>query len=123
MQQGMVDVAKAYNIHLMAYSSFGPASWIELNHPAATELPSLLTLDTITSIAAAHKATPAQVLLRWATQRGITVIPKSSNPQRLKENLDNTSLDLTDDEIKSISALDRGFRIAAGGDPRINIWA
>lgn len=119
----MIDICKAYNIHLMAYSSFGPASWIELDHMPAKDLPSLLTLDTITNIADEHKATPAQVLLRWATQRGITVIPKSSNPKRLKENLDNTNFELSEEEIKTISGLDRRFRIAAGGDPRINIWA
>jgi D-xylose reductase len=119
----MIDVCKAYGIHLMAYSSFGPASWVELNHPATKTLPSLLTLDTITAIAAQHAATPAQVLLRWATQRGITVIPKSSNPTRLRENLENTGVTLSEAEIASISALDKKFRIAAGGDPRINIWA
>lgn len=119
----MIDVCKAYNIHLMAYSSFGPASWVELNHPAVKTLPSLLTLDTIVDIGKKHDATSAQVLLRWATQRGITVIPKSSNPKRLKENLDNTSFELSDDEIRTISDLDKRFRIAAGGDPRINIWA
>lgn len=119
----MIDVCKAYNIHMMAYSSFGPASWVELDHPAVKTLPSLLTLDVITEIGAKHGATPAQVLLRWATQRGITVIPKSSNPKRLKENLDNTSFQLSQEDLMAISGLDRGFRIAAGGDPRINIWA
>jgi D-xylose reductase len=82
-----------------------------------------LTLDTITSIAAKHKATTAQILLRWATQRGITVIPKSSNPKRLKDNLDNTDFDLSEDDIKTITGLDRGFRIAAGDNPLINIFA
>lgn len=119
----MIDVCKAYGIHVMAYSSFGPASWVELDHPATKTLPSLLTLDVITAIASKHGATPAQVLLRWATQRGITVIPKSSNPTRLKENLANTDISLSDEEMATISGLDKGFRIAAGGDPRINIWA
>jgi D-xylose reductase len=118
----MIDVCKVHSIHLMAYSSFGAASWVELDHPAATTLPSLFTHDTITRIAAAHSRTPAQVLLRWATQRGITVIPKSSNPGRLVENLDS-AFDLTDDEIAAISQLDRGFRIASGIDPRLNVWA
>ncbi|BEJ11399.1 hypothetical protein CspHIS471_0108210 [Cutaneotrichosporon sp. HIS471] len=123
VQQGMIDVCKVYGIHLMAYSSFGPASWVELDHPATKALPSLLTLEAITAMAKIHNATPAQVLLRWATQRGITVIPKSSNPARLKENLANTDLTLSNDEMNTISGLDKNFRIAAGGDPRINIWA
>ena len=54
--------------------------------------------------------TAAQVLLRWATQRGIAVIPKSNNKDRLAQNLEVTDFDLTQDEIEAISGLDRGLR-------------
>jgi D-xylose reductase len=50
------------------------------------------------------------VLLRWATQRGLAVIPKSNSQHRLVENLDVTGWDLTEDEVESLSALDRGLR-------------
>lgn len=116
-------MCKVYGVHVMAYSSFGPQSWLELDHAGAQTLPSLFEVDVVEQAAKAHDATPAQVLLRWATQRDITVIPKSSNPERLAQNLANEKFDLTDEEIKSISGLNRNFRIAAPGDAHINIWA
>lgn len=61
---------------------------------------SLFKETNVVEIAKNHNKTPAQVLLRWATQRGVTVIPKSSNPARLAENLDSTDFDLAEDEIK-----------------------
>lgn len=45
----------------------------------AISAPRLLGNATVNSISRKHSCTPVQVLLRWATQRGIAVIPKSSN--------------------------------------------
>lgn len=67
----------------------------------------LLGDSTIKKIAAAHGVTSAQVILRWNLQKGVVVIPGSSNPDHIKENLDIFGFDLTDDEIKRINALDR----------------
>lgn len=61
---------------------------------------SLFKEEHVVAAAKRHNKSPAQVLLRWATQRGITVIPKSSNPGRLAENLDSTDFDLSEEEIK-----------------------
>ena len=47
----------------------------------------LLKDETILSVAAKNKCSPAQVLLSWGVQRGTIVIPKSSNPDRIKENI------------------------------------
>ena len=52
-------------------------------------------------------ATSAQVVLRWNLQRGIVVIPGSSNPDHIRENLDLFGFSLTDDEMNQIAALDR----------------
>lgn len=68
----------------------------------------LLGDETITAIAQAHGVSSAQVILRWDLQRGIVVIPGSSNPDHIKENLDLFSFELTDDEMAAINALDRG---------------
>lgn len=64
----------------------------------------------VTKIAERVKKTPAQVLLRWSTQRGIAVIPKSNNAERLKQNLEVTSFDLEQGELDAISGLDRNLR-------------
>lgn len=72
----------------------------------------------MTAIAEKRKKTPAQVLLRWATQRGLAVIPKSNNPQRLSQNLEVTGFDLDEKELESISGLDRNLRFNNPTDVR-----
>ena len=67
----------------------------------------LLGDDTIVSIAEAHGVSSAQVILRWDLQRGIVVIPGSSNLDHIRENLDLFGFELTDEEMDSISQLDR----------------
>ena len=68
----------------------------------------LLGDETIRSIAEAHGVSSAQVILRWDLQRGIVVIPGSSDPEHIKENLDLFGFELSDEEMAAISALDRG---------------
>lgn len=68
----------------------------------------LLGDETIKASAEAHGVSPAQVILRWDLQRGIVVIPGSSNPEHIKENLDLFDFELTEEEMEQIKALDRG---------------
>ena len=68
----------------------------------------LLGDETIRSIAEAHGVSSAQVILRWDLQRGIVVIPGSSNPEHIKENLDLFGFELTEEEMAAIGTLDRG---------------
>jgi len=73
----------------------------------------------VSSLAQKYNKTAAQVLLRWATQRGLAVIPKTSDPKRLIENLDCNSFDLTLDEMKAIGALNKNIRFNNPPDVRI----
>ena len=68
----------------------------------------LLGNETIQSIAQAHGVSAAQVILRWDLQRGIVVIPGSSNPEHIRENLDLFGFELSDEEMEQIATLDRG---------------
>lgn len=68
----------------------------------------LLGNETIQSIASAHGVSAAQVILRWDLQRGIVVIPGSSNPDHIVENLDLFGFTLSDEEMEHIRLLDRG---------------
>jgi alcohol dehydrogenase (NADP+) len=70
--------------------------------------------SVIKSIADAHKCTPAQVLLAWHVQRGISTLAKSINPARLRENFAATELKLTQADLEQIAGLDRGFRFIGG---------
>ena len=62
----------------------------------------------ITGIAKDHGKSPTQVVLRWHVQLGLVVIPRSSNPGRMAENLDIFDFELTEEEMSTISSLDRG---------------
>ena len=68
----------------------------------------LLTDPVILDIAEAHGVSAAQVILRWDLQRGIIVIPGSSNPEHIRENLDLFGFELTQEEMERIADLDRG---------------
>jgi len=59
----------------------------------------------LTSIAAAHGVSVAQVVLRWHLEHGIVVIPKSSRPERIRSNFDLFGFSLTADEVARIDAL------------------
>ena len=109
-QPVLVDLCQKHGIAVTAYSSFGAQSYIELENKKAKDSPVLMENPVIKKAAGAHGKTPAQVLLRWATQREIAVIPKSNNPGRLAANLDVTQWDLTTPEMTEISALDRNLR-------------
>ncbi|KOG27915.1 MULTISPECIES: aldo/keto reductase [Streptomyces] len=64
----------------------------------------------IADLAARHGKSPAQVVLRWHLQLGNVVIPKSVTPARIRENFDVFDFALTDEEMRTVSALDRGMR-------------
>lgn len=62
----------------------------------------------IAEVAAAHGVPPAQAILRWNLQKGVVVIPGSSNPDHIRENAELHHFSLTDEEMGRIDALDRG---------------
>lgn len=67
----------------------------------------LLGDEVILQIAKAHGKSSAQVILRWNLQKGVVVIPSSSNPAHIKENTELFDCELTKDEMKQINALNR----------------
>jgi D-xylose reductase len=110
VQPNLLKLAAQHDIKITGYSSFGPLSFVECDMKIAADTQKLFDHPVIKSIAEKHGKTTAQVLLRWATQRGISVIPKSNSPKRLQENLDVTSFDLKEDEINEISGLDQNLK-------------
>jgi 2,5-diketo-D-gluconate reductase A len=69
---------------------------------------SLLSEPVIVEVADRLGRTPAQVVLRWHVQQGLVVIPKSSDPARLAQNLDLFSFELSPDDMASLATLDEG---------------
>ncbi|MDE7203258.1 MAG: aldo/keto reductase [Lachnospiraceae bacterium] len=67
----------------------------------------LLGNQVISEIAQAHGKSSAQVILRWNLQKGVVVIPGSSNPEHIQENTELFDFELTGEEMERINALDR----------------
>ncbi len=70
----------------------------------------LLSNPTVASIAAEYGKTPAQVLIRWSLQLGNSVIPRSSSPERIAENLDVFGFELAAEHMDALGGLDDGTR-------------
>lgn len=90
-----VEYDRAHDIVTVAWSPLGQGK-------------GLLDEPLFATIGAKYGKTPAQVVLRWNVELGIVPIPRSSNPQRLAQNLDIFDFTLTTAEIAAISALDTG---------------
>lgn len=76
----------------------------------------LLGESAVTEVAAAVGRTPAQVVLRWHLQQGHVVIPKTSNPARLPENLAVFDFELSQEQMAALTALDQGGEGKADSD-------
>lgn len=104
-QQELVDFCKYQNITVTAYSPLGsPGNYKERGFPV------LLEDETITKLAQSHNKTPAQILIRWAIQRGTVVIPKSITPEKIKENFNVFNFELTQNDMADIAKLNRNLR-------------
>ena len=95
-------------IGVTGFSPLGAGSYVPLGMAKAED--SVLEHPTVRQIAANHGRTPAQIVLRWGVQRGTAVIPKTSRPERLRENLAIFDFELKPDEMQSITVLDRHQR-------------
>ena len=92
--------AAALGVAFEAYSTLGGQYWNLDRNP-------VLTSDAVTRLAAEKRVGAGSVVLRWALQRQQVVIPRSSNPERMRANLrEPFTFALSDAEMASIDALD-----------------
>jgi len=99
---------QSHKIAVTGFSSFGGSSYTEIGMAKSED--SCLVNETIVKIGGDAKKTPAQVVLRWAVQRGTAVIPKTSNADRLKENAALFDWTLSDEQMASINKLNQNRR-------------
>lgn len=104
-QNDLREFAKEQNIAVIAYSSFG--QFDETALPKG--VPTFFKNPVLAKIAEKHGKTIPQVLLRWASQQDILIIPKASTPARVEENF-TIDFDLSQEEIAEITALDINLR-------------
>ena len=90
--EAILEESRERGVTLEGYS---PLKGTDLGHPV------------LTTIAAAHGVTPAQVVLRWHLEHGIAVIPKSARPERIAANFDVLRFSLTPEEVAQVDHLSR----------------
>ncbi len=110
-QQELLDFCKKQGIFLTSYGPLGAAYRVENKE---VDLPILLDDPIIASIAKLHESTPAQVALAWGMERGTSVIPKSTKPNRIRENFEALNLRLSEKELKQIEGLEGPHRYTTG---------
>lgn len=111
-QRDMLQFCKTEGIHLTAYSPLG--SFDRSAALKGSDEPNLFEHPVIVEIAKGHGCTPAQVLIKWAIQRGTVVIPKSVNPVRIVQNFESLQVRLSETDMQRIAALDRHYRFIDG---------
>jgi D-xylose reductase len=107
-QERLLRFAAQNDIVVTAFSPLGAGSYVGLG--MATPGQSVLEHPVVRGIAERLAATPAQVVLAWALQRGTNPIAKSSSAQRLAENLGAGDLTLSPDDMAAISGLNQNLR-------------
>lgn len=107
-QEKLLRFCRENQIAVTAFSPLGAPSYVPIGMAAETD--SVLVNPVVQAIATQHDRTPAQIVLRWGVQRGTSVIPKTSRPDRLVENRALMDFTLTESEMAAITALDQGRR-------------
>jgi diketogulonate reductase-like aldo/keto reductase len=95
--QEELDYCEQRNIVLQAYTPLVRGQ--KFNEPSIREL------------AEKYQKTPAQIILRWAVQQGISTIPKSSNPSRIQENFNIFDFEMDQSDILYMNTWNEDFRI------------
>ncbi|KAK9865849.1 hypothetical protein WJX84_010534 [Apatococcus fuscideae] len=109
----LIEWCRRHGIHVSAYCPLGTpsssAKQVTRYAPSATQDP------VLSSIAKAHNKSIQHTIIRWGVQHGTSVLPKSSNPGRIKDNLHQTvGWELTPEEYKRATSLDFQLRMVDG---------
>lgn len=96
-QENALETMKYYNVVPEAWAPLGGGRYNPFQE------------EKLQKIASAYQKSVGQVILRWNTQRGVVVIPKSTHKERIEENFNIWDFTLTEDEMQQISSLDQGY--------------
>jgi len=100
-----IDAARVHGIRVQAWSPLG------MGRTGILDAPEVL------DVAEAHGVTPAQAVIRWHIQNGVILFPRSSQEERIRQNIDVFGFELSDDEMSAITSLDEGEAGRVGPHP------
>lgn len=95
-QPELVDYCRQNGIVIEAYSPLAHAKRMDDKY--------------VQAIADRHGKTYAQIMIRWCIENGLVVLPKSTTPERIRENIDVYNFELFLDDLQTLTALDRDMR-------------
>ncbi|CAG9856884.1 unnamed protein product [Phyllotreta striolata] len=110
-QKELRNFANENNLTVVAYSPLGTPGvnkYFLSKNITQVKLPDILHDEVVDKIAQKHKKTNAQIALRFIIQSGLVAIPKSTNPKRLRENIDIFDFSLDDEDMQKLADLDKG---------------
>lgn len=99
----MLDYCNKNNIQLVAWSPIMRGK--------------IFSNELIIALAEKYKKTIAEIILRWHIQRGVIPIPKSSNEERIKENIDIFDFKISEEDMAIIDSLNEGDNVSVSGVP------
>ena len=97
VQKNIYEFCRSKNIHITGYCPLARTE--KSNDP------------TLVNVANECGKTWAQVMVRWGLQKQLTIIPKSANPERIRENSDVFNFELNEKQMQRLDDLDEGFRL------------
>lgn len=111
---GIVPAVNQIECHPLRYPKelieYCQANGIQVQAYAPLARGAYLDNDVMCVLATKYAKTPAQIGLRWAVQKGICVIPKSSNPQRIQANSEIFDFTIQDEDMDIIDTLNQNLR-------------
>lgn len=121
-QDKLIGLLRKFGCEFTAYAPIGAAKWTGND---------MLEDETLKAVAEKYSATVPQICLAWQLTRNVSVIPKSTNKDRMQANFDAYDIKLEQEDIEKINGLDqnrRNFDPANWDDPEIDwknapIWS
>lgn len=104
----LIDYCNSNNIKVVAWSPISRGR--------------VLSNDLMIDLSEKYKKSIVQIVLRWHMQKGVIPIPKSSNIDRVKENIDVFNFSISDEDMKAIDSLDEGYYASVTQPPANTIY-
>ena len=107
-KNNIINYCKDNNIKVVAWSPISRGS--------------VLSNELMIDLSQKYKKSIVQIVLRWHMQKGVIPIPKSSNENRIKENIDIFDFEISSEDMKAIDSLDEGYDMSVTTPPLNTIY-
>jgi len=111
-QKGLLDWCSINGIYLIAYNSLCKGKYTTMFHNEDTTL-NLLEEQVVKDAAKKYGKSVGQIALNWSLSQGVLIIPSSSKPERMQENMESDTFTMSNEDIENIGSLNKGYRFCS----------